>query len=92
MWGSFLTAAEGLLSVCDVWWAPLELRWRATLEVQGCVLSGWSVGGSMGKVLSTFGTSGSSLKFVVLLLSSSEGLHSTYCRELVSICSRKASV
>ena len=76
----------------DVWWAPLELRWRAILKVWGCVLSGWGMSGSMGEVLSTLGSSSSSLKFVVLLLSSSEGLHSTYCRETISMCGRRASL
>ena len=74
----------------DVWWAPLELRWRVTLEGQGRILSGWGMSGFMGAVLSTFGTSSSSLEFVVLLLSSNEGLHSTYCRETVSLCGRRA--
>lgn len=68
----------------DVWWAPLELRWRATLEGQGRILSGWGMNGFMGAVLSTFGTSSSSLEFVVLLLSSNE-VHSTYCRR-PSLC------
>ena len=34
--------------MCDVQQAPLELWWRAPLEVQGCVLSGWGVGDSTG--------------------------------------------
>ena len=70
--------------MCDVQLAPLELWWRAPLEVKGCVLSGWGVGGFMGDALSTFGTRGSSLILVGLLLSSCEGLHSTYFWELVS--------
>ena len=35
----------------DVHWVPLEQWWRAPLELQGNVLSGWGLGGSMGKVL-----------------------------------------
>ena len=58
----------------------------------GIFLSGWGVGGSMGDVLSTFGSRGSSLILVGLLLSSCEGLHLTYFRELVFICSRRASL
>ena len=42
--------------MCDAQRAPLELWWRALLEFQGCVLSGWGVVGSTGEVLSTFGT------------------------------------
>ena len=34
----------------DVWWDPLELRWRATLEVWGCILSGWGMSSSMGEI------------------------------------------
>ena len=71
--------------MCDVQLAPLELWWRAPLKLRGCVLSDWGVGGSLGDVLSTFGTRGSSLILVGLLLSSCEGLHSTSLRELVSI-------
>ena len=41
--------------MCDIQWAHPELWWRAPLEVQGFVLSGSGVGGSMGEVLSTFG-------------------------------------
>ena len=78
--------------MCDVQLAPLELWWRAPLKLHGCVLSGWGVGGFMGDALSTFGTRGSSLILVGLLLSSCEGLHSTYFRELVFICSRRASL
>jgi len=78
--------------MCDVQLAPLELWWRAPLKLRGCVLSDWGVGGSLGDVLSTFGTRGSSLILVGLLLSSCEGLHSTYFRELVSICGRRASL
>ena len=78
--------------MCDVQLALLELWWRAPLKLCGCVLSGWGVGGSMGDALSTFGTRGSSLILVGLLLSSCEGLHSTYFRELVFICSRRASL
>ena len=40
---------------------------------------------------STFGARGSSLILVGLLLSSFEGLHSTYFRELISICGRRLS-
>ena len=78
--------------MCDVQLAPLELWWRAPLKLRGCVLSDWGVSGSLGDVLSTFGTRGSSLILVGLLLSSCEGLHSTYFRELVSICGRRASL
>ena len=78
--------------MCDVQLAPLELWWRAPLKLRGCVLSDWGVGGSLGDVLSTFGTRGSSLILVGLLLSSCEGLHSPYFRELVSICGRRASL
>ena len=78
--------------MCDVQLAPLELWWRAPLKLRGCVLSDWGVGGSLGDVLSTFGTRGSSLILVGLLLSSCEGLHSTYFRELVSICGRRVSL
>ena len=78
--------------MCDVQLAPLELWWRDPLKLRGCVLSDWGVGGSLGDVLSTFGTRGSSLILVGLLLSSCEGLHSTYFRELVSICGRRASL
>ena len=78
--------------MCDVQWAPLELWWRTLLEVQGCVLSGWGVGGSMAEVLSTFGIKNSSLISEGLLLSSCEGLHMTYFRELVSICERVGSL
>ena len=78
--------------MCDVQLAPLELWWRAPLKLRGCVLSDWGVGGSLGDVLSTFVTRGSSLILVGLLLSSCEGLHSTYFRELVSICGRRASL
>ena len=66
--------------MCDVQRAPLEL-W-------GCVLSGWGVGASTGEVLSTFGARGSSLTLMGLLLSSYEGLHSTYFMELISIWGR----
>ena len=47
--------------------------------------------GSTGEVLSTFGARVSSLLLLGLLLSS-EGLHSNYFRELVSLCSRGASL
>ena len=53
------------------------------------VFSGWSVGASTGEVLSTFGARSSSLTLVGLLLSSCEGLHSTYFMELVSIQGRR---
>ena len=46
----------------------------------------------MGDVLSTFATRGSSLILRGLLLSSCEGLHSTYFRELISICGRRVSL
>ena len=81
MLGLSLLAAEWLLSTCDVQQVPLELWWRATLK-QGFVRFGvvwvtlWGHG-----VLSTFGTRGSSLTAVGLLLSC-EGLHSTYFSEL----------
>ena len=78
--------------MCDVQLAPLELCWRAPLKLCGCVLSGWGVNGSMGNILSTFGIRGSSLILMGLLLSSFEGLQSTYFRELFSICSRMASL
>ena len=78
--------------MCDVQLAPLELYWRAPLKLCGYVLFGLGVGGSMGDVLSTFGTRGSSLILMGLLLSSCEELHSTYFRELVSICGRRASL
>ena len=77
--------------MCDAQRAPLELCWRARLEFRGCVLSGWGVVGSTGEVLSTFGARVSSLLLVRLLLSS-EGLHSNYFRELVSLCGRGASL
>ena len=83
-------AEEGLLSLCDVQQAPLKLWWRAPLEEQGCVLSGWGVHVSMGEVLSTFGVMGSSLILVGLLLSNCEGLHSTSFRELISIGGRSS--
>ena len=54
--------------MCDVQLAPLELYWRAPLKLCGYVLSGLGVGGSMGDVLSTFGTRGSSLILMGLLL------------------------
>ena len=78
--------------MCDVQWAPIELWWWAPLVLRGCVLCGWGVGGSKGEVLSTFSASGSSLILLGLFLSSCEGLHSTYFRELVSFCSRGASL
>ena len=78
--------------MCDVQLAPLELWWRAPLKLCSCVISGWGVGGSMGDVLSTFATRGSSLILRGLLLSSCEGLHSTYFRELISICGRTVSL
>ena len=56
--------------MCGVQLAPLELCWRAHLKLCGCVLSGWGVNGSMGNILSTFGTRGSSLILMGLLLSS----------------------
>ena len=65
------------MSLCDVQPTPIEL-W-------GCVLSGWGVSASTGEVLSTFVARGSSLKLVGLLLSSCEGLHSTYFMELISM-------
>ena len=46
----------------------------------------------MGVVLSTFGARGSSVTIVGLLLSSCEGCHLTYFRELVSICGRGVSL
>ena len=54
-----LLAAEDLLSMCDVQQAPLEFWWRAPLDMRCSVLTGWGVGGSMGRVLSTFGARGS---------------------------------
>ena len=58
----------------------------------GAVSSLVGVGGSTGKVLSTFGVRVSSLILMGLLLSSFEGFQSTYFRELVSICSRRSSL
>ena len=46
--------------MCHVQQVPLELWWWAPLQFQGCVLSDWGVVISMGEVLSTFGTRGSS--------------------------------
>ena len=46
----------------------------------------------MAEVLSTFGTKSSTLILEVLLLSSCEGLHMTYFRELIFICGRRASL
>ena len=40
--------------MCDIQWAHPELWWRAPLEVQGFVLSGSGVGGSMGMSFSDF--------------------------------------
>ena len=47
------------------------------------------MGASTGEVLSTFGARGSSLTLVGLLLSSCQGLHSTYFMELISIWGRR---
>ena len=77
--------------MCDIQQAPIELWWRALLKVWGCVLSAWGVCGSMAEVLSTFGSRSSSIISEGLLLPSCEGLHSTYFRELVCICGRRAS-
>ena len=60
--------------MCDVQRAPLELWWRAPLEVWGSALSGWGVGGSTGEVLSTFGARGSSVILLGLTLSCCDGL------------------
>ena len=79
----FISISSRRALLCDVQQAPIEL--------QGCVPSGRDVVGSTGEVLSTFGTRVSSLILVGLLLSSFEGLHSTYFRELISICGRMAS-
>ena len=65
-----------LLSNCDVKFVSISSRWAplmcdvqlAPLKLCGCVLSGLGVGGSMGDVLSTFGTRGSSLILMGLLL------------------------
>ena len=65
---------------------------RALLEVRDYVLSGWGVGGSMVEARSNFGSRSSSLISEGLLLSSCEGLQSTYFRELVSICGRRTSL
>ena len=73
----------------DIQGTPVKL-WRAPLEVQGCVLSGSGVGGSSGEVLSTFGAQCSLLILVGLLFSGCEGLHSTYFRDLLSICGIKS--
>ena len=54
--------------MCGVQQAPLKLWRRAPLEVWGCVLSAWGVGGSSGKVVSTFGVRRSSLILMGLLL------------------------
>ena len=59
--------------MCDVQWALLELWWRPPVELRGCVLSGWGVGGSTGEVLSIFGTRGSSVILLRLTLSCCEG-------------------
>ena len=77
--------------MCDVQLAHHEMWWRVPLKVRvrGCVLSVWGVGGSKGEVLSWFGARCSSLILMGFLLSSCEGLHSTYFWELVSICSRR---
>ena len=74
-------SSRGLVSLCNVQWTPIEL--------QGCVLFGLGMGASTREVLSTFGARGSSLALVGLLLSSCEGLHSTYFMELVSIWGRR---
>ena len=76
----------------DTQGTPVKLWWRAPLKVQGCVLSGSGVGGSSGEVLSTLGARCSSLILVGLLLSGCERLHSTYFRDLVSICGIRASL
>lgn len=65
---SSLLAAEGVLLMCDVQWDPLELWWRAPLEVWSCVLTGWGAGGSRKDALYNFGASGPSLMLVGLLL------------------------
>ena len=78
--------------MCDVQLAPLELWWRAPLKLRGCVLSDWGVGGSLGDVLSTFGTRGSSLILAGLLLSSCEGLLSSYFWGFISVFGRGVSI
>ena len=45
--------------MCDIQQAPLELWWRAPLDLWGCTLSGWGMDGAPGKALSTFGARGS---------------------------------
>ena len=71
-----------LLSICD--------RQQAPLELWGCVLSGWGVGGCTGEILSNINFMVSPVILVELLLSNCEGLHSMYFRGLVSICGRGA--
>jgi hypothetical protein len=59
--------------MCDVQHSPLELWWRAPLDLWGCVLSGLGMGGCTVEVLSTFGTKSSSEILVEFTFSSCDG-------------------
>ena len=88
----FISISSRVAPLYHVQWVPLKLWWRTSIEVRGCFTSGWGVGGSMGVALSNYGARSSSLILVGFLLSSCEGLHSTYFRELISICDRSTSL
>lgn len=67
--------------MCNVQHAPLELRWRASLNLWGSVLSGWGVGCCTVEVLSTFGSRSSSEILVEFTFFSCDGYSISSCAE-----------
>lgn len=91
----FISISRIGVYIYDVQWVPFMFRWRAPLEVWSFVLSGKGVCESTGDILSNFSARFFfffSLILMGLLVSSCEGLHSAYFRELVSLCCRRASI